>query len=164
METPVTTEISHLESLVIETLAALKDPEAQTPPSADTTTRERFYEFVAVVLGNLFARTPIATNLYDRATLLRVVEGMEDGESATLAKRADDWMRLEGIIRQMEGQRSYFLPLPTLAVLSITTAHGALGDIFAQILKRYLEVKPNDNVRRLTRLLAAEVIIRLGKA
>ena len=151
---------NEFEKLVAETLAAIAEPAPEDPNNPKTSMRERFYEFIAIVLGNLFAKSPVAGTLYDRTTMLRVIVGLDDGDAASLAKRTDDWLRLEGLIRQQEGQRSYFLPLQTMAALSVITEHGMLGDVLDRVLQRYNQSMPSENLRRCTRLLAAEFIMR----
>jgi hypothetical protein len=152
-----------LDKLVTKAIAAIAEPGTEAPPPPETTPRDRFYEFLVLALGTLFPKAPMAGQMYDRATLLRVIEGMDDNESAALAKRADDWLRLEGIIKQMEGQRAYFLPLQTQAALSVNTSGGLLGDVFDKILKRYLEAAPNENLRLCTRLLGAYFLVSYAK-
>ena len=155
----MTDELSPIEKLVSETLAALDEPASETPPSAETTFRERFYEMIVLALGSLFAKSPTAGQMYDRTTLNRLTAGMDDTDAANLTRRADDWIRIEGILTQTEGQKSYFLPLATLAVLSNEVSGILLGDLYERILKRYQGEMPSDNLRRCTRKLAAHFLI-----
>ena len=154
-------ELSSIEKLVSETLAALDEAASETPPGPETTFRERFYEMIVLALGSLFAKSPTAGQMYDRTTLNRLTVGMDDTDSANLTKRADDWLRIEGIFTQTEGQKSYFLPLPTLAVLSNEVSGILLGDLYEKILRRYQADMPSDNLRRCTRKLAAHFLILL---
>ncbi|MDE2385838.1 MAG: hypothetical protein KGO53_14600 [Alphaproteobacteria bacterium] len=158
------TDTAYLDDLVTRALAALEDAPNDAPPPPETSFRERFYELVVLALGNLFPRMPNSGQIYDRTTLNRIVMGMDDGDAANLGKRTDDWMRLEGIIKQEEGKRSYYLPLATQAALSANTASGLLGDVCAEILKRYIAANPSDSLRSATRALGAAVMQILGKA
>ena len=152
-----------LEDLIQKTIAAIEEPGGDQPLSADVSPRERLYELLVLALGSLFPKSPLTGQMYDRATLLRIVEGMDDSDAAALTRRADDWIRLEGIMKQQEGQRAYYLPLKTLAALSVPTSAGLLGEIFDKILQRYLASAPSTNLRNCTRLLAAEFLISLAK-
>ena len=155
----MTANLSPIEKLVSETLATLDEPASDMPPGAETTFRERFYEMIVLALGSLFAKSPTAGQMYDRTTLNRLTAGMDDTDAANLTRRADDWIRIEGILTQTEGQKSYFLPLATLAVLSNEVSGILLGDLYERILKRYQGEMPSDNLRRCTRKLAAHFLI-----
>ena len=155
----MTAHQSPLEMLVSETLAALEEPASENPPGPETSFRERFYEMIVLALGSLFAKSPTAGQMYDRTTLNRLTAGMDDTDSANLTRRADDWLRIEGIFTQTEGQKSYFLPLATLAVLSNEVSGILLGDLCEKILRRYQAEMPSDNLRRSTRKLAAHFLI-----
>ncbi len=143
-----------LETLVNRALAAMTDPpgEAAHP---DTTMRERFFELMVLILGNLYTKTPVAAPLFDRTTMLRITTGMDDGDAGRLAGRGEDWLRLEGLLRQQEGAKAYFITSSSLSVLSIVTSHGTLGETMAKILKRYQETMPSENLRSITRLLGS---------
>ena len=154
---------AELDQVVMRAMAALALPANDAPPPPETSFRERFYELIVLSLGNLFPRMPTTGQIYDRTTLLRVIQGMDDGEAAALGKRADDWLRLEGIIKQEEGKRTYFLPLPSQAALSASTAAGLLGDVCGEILKRYLAANPSDELRQATRALGASCLVLLNK-
>ena len=153
-----------LNDLVAAALAACKQPGNEEPPPPETTLRERFYELMALALGNLFPRMPSTGQIYDRTILFRVTQGLDDGDASTLGKRTDDWMRLEGMIKQEEGKRAYYLPLSSQAALSASTPDGLLGDIFAMLVKRYTEAAPSDELRKHTRALGAIALRRLVKA
>ena len=150
---------TNYETLVSDTLAALKEPASETLPGAETTTRQRFYEIIVVSLGGLFAKSPVEGPMYDRTTLLSVIAGMDDSDASTFGKRADDWIRLEGLIKQQEGKRSYFLPIRTMAALSSETSGILMGDLFEMVLKRYASAMPSDNLRGCTRKLASHFLI-----
>ena len=152
-----------LNDLVVAALAACEQPGNEAPPPPNTSLRERFYELIVLALGNLFPRMPSTGQIYDRTILLRVTLGLEDGDAASLGKRTDDWMRLEGMIKQEEGKRAYFLPRSTQAAMSTMTPAGLLGDVFAKILKRYTDAAPSDELRQHTRALGACVLLLMEK-
>ncbi len=147
------------ETLVAATLAALQEPtdEMQGPNKANT--RQRFYEIIVVSLGSLFAKAPVSAQLYERATLMNIVTGMADADATVLTKSADDWIRLQGLIKQQDGQRSYYLPLQTMAALSAETSNILMGDLFEMVLNRYNTSLPSENLRLCTRKLASHFLI-----
>jgi hypothetical protein len=150
---------SELETLINNALAALADPPGE-PAHADTTMRERFIELTTLILGNLYTKTPVGAPLFDRTTMLRLTTGMDDNEAGRLAGRTEDWLRLEGLLRQVDGAKAYFVTTKTLAVLSTMTPNGTLGDVMAKVLKRYQEQMPSENLRRATRLLGTYFVSR----
>lgn len=156
-------DLSPLEKLVNKSLAALDEPASETPPGPETTFRERFYEIIVLALGSLFAKSPTSGQMYDRATLNRLTAGMDDTDSANLTRRADDWIRIEGILTQTEGQKSYFLPLATLAALSNEVSGILLGDLYERILRRYQADMPSDNLRSCARKLAAHFLVSVKR-
>jgi len=135
--------------------------EAGTDAAPEATLRERMFELVVIAMGMLYPRMPNSGQIYDRVTISRVTTGLEDGEAANLGKRTDDWLRLEGITKQEEGKRAYFLPFTTLAALSTPSTAGTLGDICAKVQERYSADHPSENLRQATRALGAEVFLRL---
>ena len=153
-----------LDQLVQECIVALGEGPADAPAHPDTTMRERFFELMVLVLGNLYGKTPVAAALFDRTTLLRVTTGMDDGDAGKLSLRIEDWMRLESLLRQQDGQKAYFVTRPTLAVLSTITSAGTLGEVFDRILKRYAESMPTENIRRSTRLLGSYFLSRVARS
>jgi hypothetical protein len=153
-----------LEALVAESLATLADEPGPDAPPAETTMRERFFELMVLILGNLYGKTPVASALFDRATLLRVTAGMDDGDAGKLALRTEDWMRLEGLLRQQDGQKAYFLTRPSIAVLSTLTSAGTLGEVFDGFLGRYGQSMPSDNVRNAVRKLGSFYLMQYGKS
>jgi hypothetical protein len=155
---------TEIEFLVKEALAALSDPAAELPAAPETTMRERFFELMVLVLGNLYTKTPVASTLFDRATMLRVTAGMDDGDAGKLTGRTEDWMRLETLLRQQDGQKAYFLTRPTLAVLSTITPDGTLGEVFDKILRRYIESMPSERIRRSTRILGSYFLTRIARS
>jgi hypothetical protein len=147
------------ETLVSNTLAAIKEPADTEPSTVETSMRQRFYEIIVVSLGSLFAKSPVAAQMYDRTTLLSIINGMDDTDASAFGKSADDWIRLQGLISQQEGKRAYYLPLQTLAALSGETSGILMGDLFAMVLKRYNSGTPSENLRTCTRKLASHFLI-----
>jgi hypothetical protein len=153
-----------LEDLVQDCVACLGDAAANDPAAPETTMRERFFELMVLILGNLYSKTPVAGALFDRTTLLRVTAGMDDADAGKLAQRIEDWMRLESLLRQQDGQKAYFVTRPTLSVLSTITSSGTLGEVFDRILKRYAESMPSENIRRSARMLGSYFLTRVARS
>jgi hypothetical protein len=156
-------DTSDLETLVQNAIAALADPEADAPAPLETTMRERFYELITLILGNLYNKTPVAAALFDRGTMLRVTSGMDDVDAGKLTGRGEDWLRLENILRQQDGQKAYFLNKQSLAILSTLTSQGTLGDVMDKVLRRYVESMPTPRIRTATRMLATYFLMRIGQ-
>ena len=152
-----------LETLAQNALSALSDPPGEAA-RADTTMRERFFELMVLIFGNLYSKTPVAAALFDRATMTKVTAGMDDVEAGKLTGRGEDWLRLEGLLRQQDGAKAYFLPRHSLSVLSTVTSHGTLGDVMEKILRRYQEAMPSENLRTATRLLGSYFISRVSRS
>ena len=152
-----------LEDLVKDALAALSDEPGEAA-RADTTMRERFFELLVLILGNLYTKTPVAGALFDRATMLRVTAGMDDAEGGRLTGRTEDWVRLEGLLRQQDGTKNYSVTRASLAVLSTLTATGTLGEVFEKILRRYAEAMPSENLRRSARVLGSYFLTRVERS
>lgn len=152
-----------LEDLVKDALAALADEPGEAA-RADTTMRERFFELLVLILGNLYTKTPVAGALFDRATMMRVTSGMDDAEAGRLTGRTEDWVRLEGLLRQQDGTKNYSVTRSSLAVLSTLTATGTLGEVFERILRRYAENMPSENLRRSTRVLGSYFLTRVARS
>jgi hypothetical protein len=155
--------VVELEDLVKDVLAALADEPGEAARS-DTTMRERFFELLVLILGNLYTKTPVAAALFDRATMLRVTAGMDDAEAGRLTGRTEDWVRLEGLLRQQDGTKNYSITRSSLAVLSTLTKDGTLGEVFEKILRRYFEVMPSENLRRCTRILGSYFLTRVARS
>ena len=151
-----------LEPLIISLIAAIAEPANDLRPPV-ITMRERMFELVVIAFGNLYPKMPVTGQIYDRATIARVTLGMEDSDAAMLGKRTDDWLRLEGLTKQEEGKRAYYLPFSTTAVLSTATSAGVLGDVCAKVQQRYAEANPSENLRLAARALGAEMLVRLNK-
>jgi hypothetical protein len=158
--TATSTDLDHL---VQEALQALENPAGEALPS-ELGMRERFFELMVLILGNLYGKTPVAAALFDRTTLLRITTGMDDNDAGKLSGRTEDWLRLENLLRQQDGQKAYFLTRPTLAVLSTITAHGTLGEVLERVLRRYQEAMPSDALRRATRMLGSYFVMRVGRS
>jgi hypothetical protein len=152
-----------LDALVQDVLTAIADPAGEAA-RADTTMRERFFELLVLILGNLYTKTPVAAGLYDRNTLLRITTGMDDADAGRLSIRTEDWVRLEGLLRQQDGTKNYSITRSSLAVLATITSHGTLGDVFEKILKRYGEAMPSENLRSAVRILGSYFLTRVARS
>jgi hypothetical protein len=155
-------EKPQIETLVERVTAALA--RAPEPAEAEIVTRERFMEFLVLSLANLFGKTPVASSLLDRTLTRAVCQGMDDGDAGRLSSRGDDWMRLEGLLRVQEGQKSYTLNRPSLAVLCTPTSQGLLGEVLERIMAAYAEPGPSNDLRKVTRLLGAYILTRLARS
>lgn len=152
-----------LEMLAQNALAALKDPPGEAA-RADTTMRERFFELMVLILGNLYTKAPVASALFDRGTMLKVTAGMDDVEAGKLTGRTEDWLRLEGLLRQQDGAKAYFITRSSLAVLSTFTSTGTLGDVMDRVLRRYQEAMPSEDLRNATRMLGSYYLSRVARS
>jgi hypothetical protein len=156
------TELTPLERLVLRATDALgREPET---PEGEIITRERFMEFMVLSLANLFGKTPVAASLLDRSMTKAVCYGMDDGDAGRLSTRGDDWMRLEGLLRVQEGQKSYTLNRPSMAVLCTPTSQGLLGEVLERIMAAYAQPGPSNELRQVTRLLGAYILTRLSRS
>jgi hypothetical protein len=158
----MTTAVVDLEALAQNALAALDDAPGEAARS-DTTMRERFFELMVLILGNLYTKTPVASALFDRATMLKVTAGMDDVDAGKLTGRTEDWLRLEGLLRQQDGAKAYFLTRSSLSVLSAITSTGPLGDVMAKIQAKYQASMPSENLRSATRLLGSYYINNVAR-
>jgi hypothetical protein len=163
LENAMTAPTTDLDNLVLNALLALAEPTGEAA-HADTTSRERFFELMVLILGNLYTKTPISSPLFDRATLTRVTAGMDDGDAGRFTTRTEDWLRLEGLLRQQDGAKAYYITRPTLAVLSTLTYAGTLGEVMDKVLRRYQEAMPSENLRRTTRLLGSYYLTRVARS
>jgi hypothetical protein len=137
------------------------DDEAEAPfPSM----REMFLELMVIVLANLYGKTPLPGPLYDRASLRAVTGHLDEPDVVKFATRAEDWIRLEGLVRIQEGQKSYTLNRPSLAVLSTPTALGQLGEVMERVAACYAKEAPSPQLRRQARLLGSYFMTRLGRS
>jgi hypothetical protein len=157
-------ELSPLENLVqqiVDTLAAKPAPDAIEP---ETSTRERFMELLVLSLANMYGKTPVPVAPFSRAIMRAVIEGMDDNDAGIFTSRADDWIRLEGLVRVQEGAKNYVLNRMAIAVLSTSTSHGTVGEVMERIMKYYTETGPTCGLRRLTRQLGGYFMTRLGRS
>ena len=160
--TSTATDIEHLVGGVI---AALELPAlAPDAPPPTTGMRERFFEMMVLVLANLYGKMPLAAPMFSRETMLRIVAGMDDNDAGKLAGRGEDWMRLEGVLRQQEGQKAYFLTRPTLAVLSTLTSQGTLGEVIERAHAKYSEGMPDPQLRKALVMIGAYFLTRMARS
>ena len=154
-----------IEKLVDALMAALDYPplEADAPPP-DTGMRERFFEMMVLVLANLYGKMPLASPMFSRETMLRIVAGMDDNDAGKLSGRGEDWLRLEGVLRQQDGQKAYFLTRPTLAVLSTLTSQGTLGEVIERALAKYSEGPPVPQLRKSLVQIGAYFLTRIARS
>jgi hypothetical protein len=156
-------ELSPLELLIQQIMAALQAPlELDAQPVA-VTMRERFMELLVLSLASLYGRTPIPASPFDRATMRVITTGLDDNDSSKFSKWADDWMRLEGILRVQEGAKVYTLNRMSLAVLSTMTSQGVLGEVMEGVASVYANPGPSQQLRQATRNLGAYFMTRLGR-
>ncbi len=158
------TELSPLETLVQEiadVLAATPVPEGIDP---DVSTRERFMELLVLSLANMYGKTPVPVSPFSRAIMRTVTEAMDDNDAGAFTSRADDWIRLEGLVRVQEGQKNYVLNRMAIAVLSTCTAQGTVGEVMERIMRHYTETGPSIALRKLTRRFGGYFMTRLGRS
>ncbi len=93
----------------------------------------------------------------------RITEGLDDNDAGRFSSRADDWIRLEGLVRVQEGQKNYALNRMSLAVLSTPTSQGTLGEVWEMIAAHYAASPPSPQVRHITRQFGAYFMTRLGR-
>jgi hypothetical protein len=161
----MTLEPSTLDILVQKTMTAIAvapPPEGET--ATETTMRERFFELFVLSMANLYAKTPVASSMFDRNTIKVVSIGLDDNEAGRLSTRADDWIRLEGLVRVQEGQKNYTLNRVTLSVLSTITEHGTLGELFQRVAAAYADPGPTQELRVATRQLASYFMTRVSRS
>ncbi len=156
---------SDLEHFVADALAAFElTPLGADAPLPAAGMRERFFEMIVLVLGNLYGKTPVAAPMFSRDTMLRIVAGMDDVDAGKLAGRGEDWLRLEGILRQQDGQKAYFLTRPTLAVLSTITSQGTLGEVMERGLAKYTIGQPRPELRKALVNLGSYFLTRIARS
>jgi len=157
------TELSPLDTLVQEIANTLVANPAPEPLSAETSTRERFMELLVLSLANMYGKTPVPVAPFSRAIMRTVTEAMDDNDAGAFTSRADDWIRLEGLVRVQEGQKNYVLNRMAMAVLSTPTAQGTVGEVMERIMRAYTETGPSLALRQLTRQFGAYFMTRLGR-
>ena len=126
--------------------------------------RERFMELLVLSLANLYGKTPIPASPFDRAMMRNITEGLDDNDAGKFTTRADDWIRLEGLVRVQEGAKNYSLNRMALAVLSTPTSQGTLGEVMEGIAAVYANPGPTPQLRLVTRQLGAYFMTRLGRS
>lgn len=131
------------------------DPAAPPISVEEVPPRELFFELLALGLANLFAIVPLAAPLFERSILKAVVGHLPDTESSKLILRADDWIRLEGLVKGQEGQKAYSLSSLSLAILTTETPDGGIGNLLAQAYGCYVRQAHTPELRQATRKLAA---------
>jgi hypothetical protein len=156
---------SHLAELAISAADLLRDIESRRAAAAAPALlpRDLFLEILAIALGNMFNRTPVPGQLYDRAMLKPITQGVDDTEIAKVTLRSEDWIRLEGIVRAAEGQKAYILNRASLTVLSTPTPEGLLGDVLSRICQCYSEGSVTPELRAKARELAVYFITHFAR-
>lgn len=157
-------ELSPLERLVLQIMECLATPQAPEAIEPEVSTRERFMELLVLSLGNMYGKTPVPVAPFSRAIMRTVIEGMDDNDAGSFTSRADDWIRLEGLVRVQEGAKNYVLNRMAIAVLSTATSHGTVGEVMERIMQYYIETGPTRGLRRLTRQLGGYFMTRLGRS
>lgn len=152
-------EPTSLETTISELSDQLPPPEAASAPGM----RDLFLEILTISLGNLYSKMPQPGTLYDRTMLKVITEGIDDNDVAKLTNRGEDWMRLEGIVRVVEGQKAYALNRPSMAVLSTQTAMGPLGNVMERITRAYAEGRATPELRRSARALGTYFLTRIAR-
>ena len=159
----MTRDPNELESLAGRVAAELAKP-APPPSKQPYSARGIFLEMMVLALGSLYAKLPHGSSLFDRATLKAVLAGIDETEAGKIQSGAEDWIRLEGLVRALEGQKNYTLSRPTLSVLSSVTSHGLVGELMERVQQRYIAAKPSPELRKLAQQLASYFLGRLGRA
>lgn len=136
--------------------AIVKEP---APP-----TRDLFLELIVLALGALYAKVPYGSGLFDRATLKAALSHLEDNEAGKMQTSTEDWIRLEGLVRALEGQKNYTLNRPSMAVLSTRTQHGLVGELMERVQQRYVAAAPTPELRQRAREIGSYFLTRLGRA
>ena len=162
IQLPVT-EVSPVETLVREISDVIAANLAPEPIDPETSARERFMELLVVALANLYGKTPVPASPFSRTMMKTITEGMDDNDAGVFSTRADDWIRLEGLVRVQEGQKNYALNRMSIAVLSTPTSRGSVGEVMEQVLKVYVEGGPSLRLRQVTRRFGAYFMTRLGR-
>ena len=156
---------TNLDIIVSKLTAEIASIRKDEPPVApqEASTREIFLELLALSLGGLYGSTPMPSSLFDRAVLKSVTGQLPDTDAAKLINRAEDWVRLEGLVRVMEGSKSYTINRPSLAVLSTQTAEGTLGDVLQKLASCYQQPGPTPELRSLAQEIASYFLTRVGR-
>jgi hypothetical protein len=126
--------------------------------ATDFSSRELFYELLVLGLANLYSKVPLGTTLFDRGMIKSVTGHMNDNDAGRLVSKAEDWIRLENLVRAQEGQKSYSATSATLAALELPGQDGSLGERMEKAATAYAGATPSPEVRRSCRMLAAEFL------
>lgn len=159
----MTAEISALDQAARQVTNALSkignggtaDLPGLTGPAEEVPMRELFLELLALGLANLFGIVPLASPLFDRGMLKAVAGQLPDAESSKLMIKSDDWIRLEGLVRGQDGQKSYSLSSQALAILSTETPDGSIGRLMERASECYARQAHTPELRQATRRLAS---------
>lgn len=151
-----------LDAIAHELTDELARAESGEAPTPETTSRELFLELLVLCLANLYAKTPLATQLFERSMLKAVIGHLPDTDAGRLSQRAEDWLRQEDMVRSAEGQKNYSLNRYAFAILSTPTASGEFGQLMERVLASYVSTPPSARLRLLTRRLGAHFVTRLG--
>ena len=141
--------------------AAAAPPAFARKRASDATSRELFYELLVLALANLYTKMPLGTTLFDRGMIRAVTGHLADNDAGKLTNKAEDWIRLENLVRAQEGQKSYAPTAETMAALESTTAEGSLGQLMEKAALSYATGAPGPDIRRATRKLAAAFLTQL---
>ena len=160
------TSDSPVDILARQVLAAIASSGEQSVAELEPTLtmRERFFELLVLSLANLYGKIPVASSLFDRSMLKAVTGGLADTELGKLSDRAEDWIRLEGLVRVLEGQKSYTLNRSAIAVLSTETSEGSLGEVMEKVAACYGRNQQSAELRQRTRQLASYFLTNLGRS
>lgn len=158
-------ENNSLDLLIESTISAIGPSESAVAAAADgtVTMRDQFLELLTLALGNLYAKMPLPAQLFDRAMLRPVLDGMDDTDASKLTGRTEDWIRLENLVRGTEGQKSYVLNRPSMAVLSGAGPAATLGEAMARVMRAYSEQKATPDIRRAARALGTYFLTRIAR-
>ena len=129
--------------------------------ATDVSSRELFYELLVLGLANLYSKVPLGSTLFDRSMIKSVTGHMNDNDAGKLVSKAEDWVRLENLVRAQEGQKSYSATAETLAALELQGPDGSLGERMERAVLAYAGQVPSPEARRSCRLLAAEFLRQL---
>jgi hypothetical protein len=147
---------------------ALGNASAQSgaPPSTgpeDIPPRQLFLELLAAGLATLYPIMPLGAPLFDRAIIKAITGHMPDADSTKIVLRAEDWIRLEGLVRGTEGQKSYTLSKEILAIMETETPEGSIGLLMEKARDFYSRQAHTPELRQATRRLAAMLLSLLAR-
>ena len=158
-----TSELEEIAASVAAELSKSAPGRAANAKEAAPPTRDLFLEMIVLALGALYAKVPMGSSLYDRATLKAALSHLADTEAGKIQSGTEDWMRLEGMVRALEGQKNYTLNGPSMAVLSTPTRHGLVGELMERLQQRYLAAPPTPELRAQARRIGSYFMSRLGR-